>query len=255
MIVTELRLLVFVVVAVAVFLSTIASVDGVAGRCYLCAEHTLPACIGSARSDSTFDVGQLQFYTEPCNGQCVLFRNENNSIIRGCSWTYGQMDSKSTGWHELTAGVRAYFCDGHLCNNGTLEQPDVPMSKPVSTKYEHRAPPQTINNAFPPFIVPGSRPAVIRFGECSASECRRKDLSRFALGQRPPPDPPILLRQCYSCTARHVGCGDFLEARYVVRYVRPCPTSCIVFRNPNDHNGRTDDACLSSMPPPFVSPF
>ena len=46
------------------------------------------------------------------------------------------------------------------------------------------------------------------------------------------------LRQCYSCTAHLHGCGEFLDPRYVARYIRPCPSSCIIFRNPNDHNRR-----------------
>ena len=44
------------------------------------------------------------------------------------------------------------------------------------------------------------------------------------------------LRQCYSCTARFKGCGEILDPHYVSNYIRPCTSSCIVFRNPNDLN-------------------
>ena len=41
-------------------------------------------------------------------------------------------------------------------------------------------------------------------------------------------------RQCYSCTARFQGCGEFLNPHYASKYIRSCPTSCIIFRNPHD---------------------
>ena len=45
---------------------------------------------------------------------------------------------------------------------------------------------------------------------------------------------PRQLRQCYSCTARYQGCGEFLNPHYASKYIRSCPTSCIIFRNPHD---------------------
>ena len=47
---------------------------------------------------------------------------------------------------------------------------------------------------------------------------------------------PIQLRQCYSCTARSIGCGEFLNPRHASKYIRPCVSSCVIFRNPNDHD-------------------
>lgn len=44
------------------------------------------------------------------------------------------------------------------------------------------------------------------------------------------------LRQCYVCTARSTGCGEYLDPRYASRYIQPCASSCILFRNPNDHH-------------------
>ena len=126
MIVTELRLINLVLV---LFLFTTPSilVDAAAGRCYLCSQNTLAECAGDTQSDSPFFTPIMQYYTEPCNGQCVLFRNEKTSTIRGCSWTYGHMTPKSTGWHELSPGIQAYFCDSYLCNNGTVERPEIPL--------------------------------------------------------------------------------------------------------------------------------
>lgn len=43
-------------------------------------------------------------------------------------------------------------------------------------------------------------------------------------------------RQCYVCTALSTGCGEHLDPRYASRYIQPCTSSCILFRNPNDHN-------------------
>ena len=45
-------------------------------------------------------------------------------------------------------------------------------------------------------------------------------------------------RQCYSCTARLTGCDEFLDPRYVSKYIRPCASSCVIFRNPKEHNCR-----------------
>lgn len=98
-----------------------ALINCIAGRCYLCAQNNLAECVGSDRTDSTIYTEVLRYYTEPCNGQCVLFRDEQNFIIRGCSWTYGHMNAKPTGWHQISPGISAYFCDSHLCNNGTYE--------------------------------------------------------------------------------------------------------------------------------------
>ncbi len=181
-----------------VFLSILTSVNAIVGRCYLCSEETLAECVGSHQSDSSIYINVLQYYTEPCNGQCVLFRNENHLIIRGCSWTYGHMTPKSTGWHEISPGIKAYFCDSYLCNNGTYEQ---------IMKTEFRLSPQQL------FLLAENNLLQLQFG-----------ISRQ-------------LRQCYSCTARFQGCGEFLDPHYASKYIRACPASCIIFRNPNDLNG------------------
>ncbi len=44
------------------------------------------------------------------------------------------------------------------------------------------------------------------------------------------------LRQCYLCTARLTGCGEYLDPSSASKYIHPCTSSCIVFRNPGDHN-------------------
>ena len=44
------------------------------------------------------------------------------------------------------------------------------------------------------------------------------------------------LRQCYICTARSTGCGEYLDPHHAYRYIQPCTSSCILFRNPNDHH-------------------
>ena len=130
MITSELHLLVCV-------LSVCLSIAGVsAGRCYLCSEDTLRECVGDKQPDSSMYTRVLRYYTEPCNGQCVLFRNHNGSIERGCSWTYGHMTSKSIGWHEISPTIKAYFCDSHLCNNGTIDQPEITIRKFGLTKNE-----------------------------------------------------------------------------------------------------------------------
>src|SRR5690242_14414264 len=102
------------IVTELIFLSIISIVNGIIGRCYLCSQETLAECVGSNQPNSSIYNNVLQYFTEPCNGQCILFRNENNSIIRGCSWTYGHMKSKSIGWHEISPGIKAYFCNSHL---------------------------------------------------------------------------------------------------------------------------------------------
>ncbi len=117
------------IVTELIFLSIITIVNGIVGRCYLCSQETLAECVGSNQLDSSIYIAVLQYYTEPCNGQCVLFQNENRSIVRGCSWTYGHMIPKSIGWHEISPGIKAYFCNSHLCNNGTYEQPNKSMVK------------------------------------------------------------------------------------------------------------------------------
>ncbi len=126
MIVTELRLINIVLI---IFLLTTTSsrnfIDAAATRCYLCSQKTLAECAGNIQENSPRFNAVLQYYTEPCNGQCILFRNEQTLTIRGCSWTYGHMTPKSTGWHELSPGIQAYFCDSYLCNNGTFERPEI----------------------------------------------------------------------------------------------------------------------------------
>ena len=124
--VTNLSLLVIVLV---ILLSTTTMIESIAGRCYLCSQTTLAECVGSIQPDSPLYNTVLQYYTEPCNGQCVLFQNEQLSTIRGCSWTYGHMTAKSIGWHDISPGIRAYFCDSYLCNNGTYQQPEVSLTK------------------------------------------------------------------------------------------------------------------------------
>lgn len=47
---------------------------------------------------------------------------------------------------------------------------------------------------------------------------------------------PRQLRQCYACTSHAEGCGEYLDPRYVAQYIKPCPASCLIFRNPLDHN-------------------
>jgi hypothetical protein len=164
MVVTELRLLKFVL---SMFLLTmpISVVDTAAGRCYLCSQNTLAECAGSVQSDSSLYFSVLQYYTEPCNGQCVLFRNENTFTIRGCSWTYGHMTSKSTGWHELSPGIRAYFCDSYLCNNGTYEQPDTPMIRAGTINDEFILLPQQTLSPQQLFIIGGNTLPVMHTGK------------------------------------------------------------------------------------------
>ncbi len=139
------------IVTKLIFLSIITSVNAMVGRCYLCSQETLAECIGSNQLDSPIYRNVLQYYTEPCNGQCVLFRDENHSIIRGCSWTYGHMTLKSIGWHEISPGIKAYFCDSHLCNNGTYEQ--------MMIKTEFRLSPQQL------FLLTENNPSQLQFGK------------------------------------------------------------------------------------------
>ncbi|CAF2875069.1 unnamed protein product [Rotaria sp. Silwood2] len=230
MIVTELRLLIFVFI---IFLLTIPTsiVDAAAGRCYLCSEKTLAACAGTVQSDSPIYTSVLQFYTEPCNGQCVLFRNENKSTIRGCSWTYGHMTPKSTGWYELTPGIQAYFCDSFLCNNGTYEQPETSMIRKGIIKNEFKRPPKQTLTPQQLFILAGNTPIMMHTDQPLI----------------PISTVPRQLRQCYSCTARSTGCGEYLDPHHVSKYIRPCASSCVVFRNPNDHNLITRD-CSTTWP-------
>ena len=162
-------------------------INALIGRCYLCSEEILPECNGRNQMDSSI----LQYFTEPCNGQCILFRNENHSIVRGCSWTYGHMFPKSIGWHEISPGIPAYFCDSHLCNNGTYNQQRI-------------YPPEHL------VLLATNNPSKLQIRS--------------------------LPQQCYSCTARFQGCGEFLDPHYASKYIRSCPTSCIIFRNPNDLN-------------------
>ncbi|CAF1060261.1 unnamed protein product [Adineta steineri] len=210
MIMTELHLIVFVFIIYLTIRKTIA------GRCYLCSENTLAECAGSNQPDSSMYTNVLQYYTEPCNGQCVLFRNENGSIIRGCSWTYGHMTSKSIGWHDISPSIKAYFCDSHLCNNGTYEQPEISIKRIGIINNQINLSPQEL------FILAGNNPSLIQTEQ----------------------QLPRRLYQCYSCTARFQGCGEYLDPRYASNYIRPCPSSCIIFRNPNDLNLLTRDCSI-----------
>ncbi|CAF4633687.1 unnamed protein product [Rotaria sp. Silwood1] len=198
------------------FISRQTIVNGIAGRCYLCSQNTLAECAGSNQPDSSIYTNVLQYYTEPCNGQCVLFRNEDRSIIRGCSWTYGHMTPKSIGWHEISPGVKAYFCDSHLCNNGTYEQPEISMTRTAMINN------QFILSAQELFLVATNNPSLIQNGQYL----------------------PLQVHQCYSCTARFKGCGEVLDPHYASNYIRPCPSSCIIFRNPNDLNLITRDCSI-----------
>ncbi|CAF0771324.1 unnamed protein product [Rotaria sordida] len=274
MIVTELHLVIFVFIIFLLTISTII-VDAAAGRCYLCSENTLAACAGSTQLNSPLYTTILQFYTEPCNGQCVLFRNENQLTIRGCSWTYGHMTSKPTGWHELAVGIQAYFCDSFLCNNGIYEQPDASRIRKEIIKNELNRPFKQTLTPQQLFILAGNTPLVMNTGEfytlfridfrmirallsivnnglvnVDCSYCSIFNyLLQMNLGQ---PlisinTEPRQLRQCYSCTARSTGCGEFLDPRYVAKYIRPCISSCVIFRNPNDHNLITRD-CSTTWP-------
>lgn len=147
MIVTELRRVSNLVLVIFLFITPNNLVDTAAGRCYLCSQKTLAECAGNTQVGSPLFNSVLQYYTEPCNGQCVLFRTDQMSTVRGCSWTYGHMTAKSTGWHELSPGVRAYFCDGFLCNNGTFEQPNMPI---IGTGILNHA----VFPLFPPTLSP-----------------------------------------------------------------------------------------------------
>ena len=167
MIVTELRLLIFILFIFLLTTPTIL-VDAIAGRCYLCSQNTLAECAGSTQRDSPLYNTVLQYYTEPCNGQCVLFRNENTSTIRGCSWTYGHMTSKSTGWHELSPGIRAYFCDSYLCNNGTYDQPEMTTIRIGSINNEFIPSPQQTHSPQQLFILAGNPLSVAHTGEFHA---------------------------------------------------------------------------------------
>lgn len=216
-------------------------VDAVAGRCYLCSQNTLAECAGSVQPGSTLYHAILQYYTEPCNGQCVLFRTESTSTIRGCSWTYGHMTPKANGWHELSPGIRAYFCDSYLCNNGTYDLPEKAMLSAQSEEDEFEPAPSPPP---PPVLTPEQilalagniLPALHPGRFVAVCERLRED---GTLDHRLPPlgHVPQPLRQCYSCTAHLKGCDEFLDPSYVSKYIRPCPASCIIFRNPNDHNG------------------
>ncbi|CAF4565848.1 unnamed protein product [Rotaria sp. Silwood1] len=239
MIVTEIRLLIFVFIIVLLIIPTII-VDAAAGRCYLCSENILAECVGGVQSDLPLHTAILQFYTEPCNGQCVLFRSEDKFTRRGCSWTYGHMTPMSTGWHELTPGIQAYFCDSFLCNNGTYEQPEASMIRKGIIKNELKRPPKQTLTPQQLFILAGNTPIVMHTGEFYT-------LVRIDQPLIPMSTVPRQLRQCYSCTARSTGCGEYLDPHYVSKYIRPCPSSCVVFRNPYDHNLITRD-CSTTWP-------
>ncbi|CAF1082446.1 unnamed protein product [Rotaria sordida] len=132
------------------FLSKQTIVNGIAGRCYLCSQNKLAECAGSNQPDSFIYINVLQYYTEPCNGQCILFRNTDQSIIRECSWTYEYMTPKSIGWHEISPGIKVYFCNSHLCNNGTYERPEISM-----INKQFILSPQEL------FVLAGSNPSLI----------------------------------------------------------------------------------------------
>jgi hypothetical protein len=181
MIVTELRLIIII------FLLTPSRilVHATAGRCYLCSQTTLAECAGTIQADSNLFTAVLQYYTEPCNGQCILFRNERAATIRGCSWTYGHMTSKSTGWHELSPGIQAYFCDSYLCNNGTFEQPVTSMIKTGIVNEEISLTPSPTLSPQQLFIMSGHTPPTVQTGKFYLfttqwiSECRQFRLFIF----------------------------------------------------------------------------
>ncbi|CAF0857191.1 unnamed protein product [Didymodactylos carnosus] len=168
----------------------IKSINAVAGRCYLCYENTLAECSGN----SDF----LQWYTEPCNGQCVFFQ-ENNTVVRGCSWTYGHM-SKKIGWHQLNKETTAYFCDSNLCNSGTYAE--------LLTKRFLSENPSLVEN----------NNNNIQF-----------DINPGAIQSRK-------VKMCYTCTADMPGCGEFMNVQNLKVNVEPCSSSCVIFRNPLDNN-------------------
>lgn len=190
------------------------SIDATAGRCYLCSERVLPECSGSNQPESPIFTDVLRYYTEPCNGQCVLFLDEEKKVVRGCSWTYGHMQPKSVGWHEITPGVRSYFCDSNLCNGRIYEDRAVSTTLPtpivdVLTGSNFRS--NWINNDRVFFLV---MPWIRR------------------------------LQQCYTCTERYKGCGEYLDPRYASHYIQPCSGSCMIFRNPSDHNCEFDRSII-----------
>lgn len=148
-----------------IFLLTQKMVHAIAGRCYLCSHNNLAECAGGMQPGSSMYDAVLQYYTEPCNGQCILFRNNNSSTIRGCSWTYGHMDSKPTGWHELSPGILAYFCDTHLCNNGTFEQPETLKTRTGHAHEPNDFIPSTPLLLEPFFSMPNHFPNILNFGE------------------------------------------------------------------------------------------
>jgi hypothetical protein len=164
MIVTELRLLNFVLIF---FLLTtpIIIVDAGAQRCYLCSQSTLAECVGTYQPDSAGFTSALRYYTEPCNGQCILFRNEEGSTIRGCSWTYGHMTPKPTGWHDISPGIKAYFCDSYLCNHGTIEQPDTAMIRSGMINDGFALSPQQTLDPQQLFLIPENTPQMMHIGK------------------------------------------------------------------------------------------
>lgn len=164
MIVTELRLINFVLI-LFLLITPRNLVDTAASRCYLCSQNTLAECAGTIQADSPLFATVLQYYTEPCNGQCVLFRNDQVATVRGCSWTYGHMTAKSTGWHELSPGIRAYFCDSYLCNNGTFERPEIPIIGTAIINNAVIVPPLSTLSPQQLFIMSGNTPPVIQPGK------------------------------------------------------------------------------------------
>jgi len=75
------------------------------------------------------------------------------------------MTSKSTGWHELSPGIRAYFCDSYLCNNGTYDQPEIGMIRPGSLNNEFIRSPQQTLTPQQLFIIAGNTLPVMHTGE------------------------------------------------------------------------------------------
>ncbi|CAF5055487.1 unnamed protein product, partial [Rotaria socialis] len=54
------------------------------------------------------------------------------------------MNAKSTGWHELSSGIEAYFCSSSLCNNGSYERPDLSTTtREIIIATEHQTPKPT----------------------------------------------------------------------------------------------------------------
>lgn len=203
-------------VFISVFQWNYEFVLAIAGRCYLCTENGLPECLGSDDPNSPIFTNVLKYYTEPCNGQCVLFRDPSGKTIRGCSWTYGHMQQRTDGWYEITPGILSYFCDSNLCNGGILK--DLQWIT-TTTTIPTTTTTTTITTTTTTMMM----------------NMFMNDLNVV------PPMPafwPRRIQQCYTCTERLRGCGEYLDPRYASNYIRPCLASCMIFRNPSDDDGK-----------------